>query len=235
MQENQDTHELRLRLSSIIGADRWVPGPFPAVAPMNRNEISSLLKGYSDSIMVVGSGSSFTDDFNPGDETLILLTERVKDEFDISQGDQTIQVSAGWEIVEVNDKLAENSFIVPCLCRFDQGTIGGRLAGISSRPTLDMAEGWIHGLLGIEVVLPSGEMVLLGSHCIKDVAGYDLRHFFTGSRGTAGVIVSAIFRCRPRTKFFEYHGHAADYLNPGSFDAQWRRVFDPFGRMKHGH
>ena len=235
MQTSVDTRELRLRLRSIIGADRWAPGTFPAVAPLNRDEISSLLKGYSDSIMVVGSGSSFADDFNPGDGTLILLTERVKGEFDISQGDQTIQVSAGWEIAEVNEKLADNSFIVPCLHRFDRGTIGGRLAGISSRPTIDMTEGWIHGLLGVEVVLPSGEIVMLGSHCIKDVAGYDLRHFFTGSRGTAGVIVKAIFRCRPRTKFFEYHEPASDYQNPGSYDTQWMRVFDPFGRMKHGH
>ncbi|HHE46209.1 MAG TPA: hypothetical protein ENL08_00720, partial [Bacteroidetes bacterium] len=64
-------NELRLRLSSILGADRWVHGAFPAVAPITIEEVSKLLKGYSGSVMVVGSGSDFPDEFNPGRDTLI--------------------------------------------------------------------------------------------------------------------------------------------------------------------
>ncbi len=227
-------NELRLRLSSMIGADRWVVGDYPTVAPISYDETSRLLKGYSGSIMVVGSGSSFPDDFNPGKDTLILLTNLMKEEFNISEADQTLTVSSGWRISQVNEQLKEAGFCVPSLARFKEGTVGGRLAGVSSRPTIDGVEGWIQWLLGLAVVLPSGEIIELGGRCIKDVAGYDLKHFFTGSRGVAGVIIRAVFRCRT----FGEEGPLEEYDYPAGaaeYDLRWRRVFDPFGRMKPGY
>ncbi len=226
-------NELRLRLSSILGADRWVPGAFPTVAPTCIEETSKLLRGYSGSVMVVGSGSSFPGEFNPGRDTLILLTNRLKEQLDISEEDQTLTVSSGWEVPHVNSMLREAGFYVLSLTGLDKGTIGGRLAAIPSRPALDRGDGWIQSLLGLIVVLPSGEVVELGGRCIKDVAGYDMRHFFTGSRGTVGVIVKSVFRCRPLVDI-DNNGNSQDLAQTGSYDPQWKRVFDPFSRMRPG-
>ena len=51
---------------------------------------------------------------------------------------------------------------------------------------------------GIEVVLPTGEILNLGGKILKDVAGYDLMHLMIGSQGTLGVITKVILRLYPK-------------------------------------
>ncbi len=40
-----------------------------------------------------------------------------------------------------------------------------------------------HYVMGLEVVLTTGEIVKTGSKCVKDVAGYNLTELFVGSEG----------------------------------------------------
>ena len=42
-------------------------------------------------------------------------------------------------------------------------------------------------VLGLEIVLPNGEIIRTGGKLAKDVAGYDLTRLFVGSEGTLGV------------------------------------------------
>jgi FAD/FMN-containing dehydrogenase len=51
--------------------------------------------------------------------------------------------------------------------------------------------------LGLEVVLPDGELVSNLSALRKDNTGYDLRHLFTGSEGTLGIITAAALKLFP--------------------------------------
>ena len=53
-------------------------------------------------------------------------------------------------------------------------------------------------VMGLELVLPNGDIVHTGSKCIKDVVGYDLTRLFIGSEGTLGIICQAILRLVPR-------------------------------------
>jgi FAD/FMN-containing dehydrogenase len=60
-----------------------------------------------------------------------------------------------------------------------------------------------HGLvrdhvLGLKVLLASGELIRTGGKVVKNVAGYDLTKLFVGARGTLGVIVEATFKVLPR-------------------------------------
>ena len=49
-------------------------------------------------------------------------------------------------------------------------------------------------VLGLEVVLPTGEIIEAGSRTMKGVVGYDLTRLFLGSEGTLGVITRIILR-----------------------------------------
>src|SRR5690606_309314 len=53
-------------------------------------------------------------------------------------------------------------------------------------------------LIGVSIVLPDGTIAKAGGKVVKNVAGYDLSKLMTGSLGTLGVIVKAIFRLHPR-------------------------------------
>jgi glycolate oxidase len=54
--------------------------------------------------------------------------------------------------------------------------------------------------MGLEVVLPSGEVVMLGNKCVKDVAGYSMKDLFIGSEGTLGIITEVLLKLLPRPK-----------------------------------
>jgi glycolate oxidase len=52
-------------------------------------------------------------------------------------------------------------------------------------------------VLGLEVVLPNGEIVQFGGKCVKDVAGYNMVHMMVGSEGTFGIFTKIILRLIP--------------------------------------
>src|SRR5262249_50163661 len=53
-------------------------------------------------------------------------------------------------------------------------------------------------VMGLEVVLPNGEVLWTGNKCVKDVAGYSLKDLFIGSEGTLGVITKVLIRLIPK-------------------------------------
>jgi glycolate oxidase len=52
-------------------------------------------------------------------------------------------------------------------------------------------------VLGLEVVLPTGEIIRTGVRTMKGVVGYDLTKLFVGSEGTLGIITKIILRIVP--------------------------------------
>jgi len=52
-------------------------------------------------------------------------------------------------------------------------------------------------VLGLQVVLPTGDIIELGGKRVKDVSGYDLLHLMVGSEGTLGVFTRITLRLLP--------------------------------------
>ena len=76
-------------------------------------------------------------------------------------------------------------------------TIGGNVAlnaggprGVKYGVTRDY-------LLGLEVVLPSGDVIRTGGKTLKNVSGYDLTRLMCGSEGTLGIITEITVRLVP--------------------------------------
>jgi glycolate oxidase len=74
-------------------------------------------------------------------------------------------------------------------------------------------------VLGLEVVLPSGDVVQLGGKRKKDASGYNLLRLFVGSEGTLGVFTKVILNLLPAP------GKVAELLVPfGSLEDAVRAV-----------
>src|SRR4029079_15153981 len=83
---------------------------------------------------------------------------------------------SSWEFCSIGGNLATNS---------------GGLCCVKYGVTTDY-------VLGLEVVLASGEVLRTGRRTVKGVAGYDLTKLFVGSEGTLGVITEATLALRPK-------------------------------------
>src|SRR4029434_6850664 len=55
-----------------------------------------------------------------------------------------------------------------------------------------------HYVLGLEAVLPTGEIVHTGGKTVKNVVGYDLTHLLVGSEGTLAILTKIILRLIPK-------------------------------------
>ncbi|XP_028415129.1 D-2-hydroxyglutarate dehydrogenase, mitochondrial-like [Dendronephthya gigantea] len=99
---------------------------------------------------------------------------------------------AGCILEKLDNFLFEKGFIMP----LDLGAkgscmIGGNIATNAGGLRL-LRYGSLHGtVLGLEAVLPNGQIVDNLSTCRKDNTGYHLKHMFIGSEGTLGVITAA--------------------------------------------
>ncbi len=75
--------------------------------------------------------------------------------------------------------------------------LGGNLAECSGGPRAVKYGVTKDYVLGIEAVLPTGEVVNMGGRVLKNVSGYNLTQLIIGSEGTLAVITKIIFRLIP--------------------------------------
>jgi glycolate oxidase FAD binding subunit len=129
---------------------------------------------------------------------LVLSTARLNRVLEYAWADMTVIVEAGCRVADLQKTLAEHGQRLALDPLWpEQATIGGILATNDSG-TLRARYGSLRDLvIGITVALPDGTLAKSGGKVVKNVAGYDLSKLFTGSLGTLGVIVQAIFRLHP--------------------------------------
>ena len=138
--------------------------------------------------------------FERGDEVLVNLA-RMNRVREIDAVDYTMTVEAGCILQDLQDKAAEADRIFP-LSLGAEGScqIGGNIATNA---------GGIHVLrygntrdlvLGLEVVLPNGEIWNGLRKLRKDNTGYDLKQLFIGAEGTLGIITAAVLKLFAKPK-----------------------------------
>ncbi|HPQ42599.1 MAG TPA: FAD-linked oxidase C-terminal domain-containing protein [Syntrophales bacterium] len=91
----------------------------------------------------------------------------------------------------------EGLFYPPDPASLDTCSIGGNAATNAGGPSCVKYGTTRDYILGLEAVLPSGDIIKAGVRTRKGVVGYDLRHLLLGSEGTLGVITKLILKLIP--------------------------------------
>lgn len=138
--------------------------------------------------------------FEHGGEILLSLS-RLNRIREVDPLDYTITVEAGCILQHVQQAAAEADRLFP-LSLGAEGSceIGGNLStnagGINT-----LRYGNARDLvLGLEVVLPDGQVWDGLRRLRKDNTGYDLKHWFIGAEGTLGIITAAVLKLFPRPR-----------------------------------
>ena len=193
--------------AELVGADYVRPAcpsdaidgvvPTCVVEPSGVEEVSEVLRAASERGLKVaprGGGTQLTLGGPPESLDIVLSLARLDRLLDHAAGDLVAHVEAGMPMGRLAALLADAG---QQLALDGGGTVGGVIAANTSGPRR-LRNGMTRDLLiGITVVLADGTITKAGGRVVKNVAGYDLCKLYTGSLGTLGVIVEAVFRLHP--------------------------------------
>ncbi|WP_284177785.1 FAD-binding oxidoreductase [Rhabdaerophilum sp. SD176] len=129
---------------------------------------------------------------------IVLSLARLKAIRAVDPVNATMIVEAGVVLQAVQEAAQVAGMLFPLsLASEGSCTIGGNIA-TNAGGTAVLRYGNTRDLiLGLEVVLPNGEIWNGLSGLRKDNAGYDLKHLFIGSEGTLGIVTAAVVKLFP--------------------------------------
>ncbi|HEX5066509.1 MAG TPA: FAD-binding oxidoreductase [Myxococcota bacterium] len=127
----------------------------------------------------------------------LLCTSHLAAVEDFEPAEGVCHAGAGTRLGALRERIAPAGWELP-LDAPDDATLGGALAAGAVGPRTQGYGAPRDVVLGLEVVLGSGERTRCGGRVVKNVTGYDLPKLYTGSCGTLGVIEGAWLRLRPR-------------------------------------
>jgi len=170
--------------------------------PRDAADVSFALKLARDHrvpVITRGSGTGLSGGSVPIAGGLVLCLVMMDRILEVDTANLTLRAEAGvitQKIYEAAD--AVGLFYPPDPGSMKISTIGGNVAensgglrGLKYGVTRDY-------VMGLEVVLADGSICWLGSKCVKDVAGYNLRDLFIGSEGTLGVVTQVLLKLLPK-------------------------------------
>ncbi len=192
-------------LQSIVGADGVIAQPSELVVyetdglsvfkhppdlvvfPRSTEEVVAvvkLLRRYGLPIIPRGAGTGLSGGALAERGGVLITTTRMKRILQVDIRNRCVLVEAGVVNIHITNAVkAWNYHYAPDPSSQVACTIGGNIAENSGGPhTLKYGVTTNH-ILGVEVVLPDGEVVWLGGKTEESV-GYDLRGVFIGSEGT---------------------------------------------------
>ena len=190
----------RLHPKLVEWRERWVGHTPLLLLPRSTAEVAAIVSLCAETgtaITPQGGGTGLVGGQIPHGEVL-LSTERLNRVREVSPGDDAMVVEAGVTLQRAQEAAAEAGRYFPLsLAAEGTATIGGNIS-TNAGGTAVLRYGTMRDLvLGIEAVLPSGEVFHGLKRLRKDNTGYDLKQLLIGAEGTLGVVTAASLKLFP--------------------------------------
>lgn len=205
------------QLAAIVGSEHLITPPdlndrpaswrggntqaLALVRPSSTEQVSAIFKLCNDlgqAVVVQGGKTGLVDGATSNADQLIVSTERMHAIEQFDAANRTMTVQAGVPLQVVQEAAREQGLQYPMdLGARGSATIGGNISTNAGGNRV-LRYGMTRNLvLGLEAVLPNGEIVSSMSQVLKNNAGYDLKQLFIGSEGTLGTVTKAVLRLSP--------------------------------------
>ncbi|MFH0847689.1 MAG: FAD-binding oxidoreductase [Chloroflexota bacterium] len=174
------------------------------VKPASAEEISAILKLANQEkfpVIVRGGGTGLAGGAIPTIDCVLLSLERLDSIEEIDKTNLMITAQAGVTYARLVEATEGAGMFFPPKPG-DVGAFVGGIVACNAAGARAIKYGVTRNFVkGLEVVLPTGEILKLGGKLLKNAMGLDLLHLMIGSGGTLGVITRATFRMVPKPPY----------------------------------
>ncbi len=212
-------NEVREKLTAIVGENNYSDSeesllvysydatpnfqamPDAVIRPRNTKEVQEIVRicnEFKVPIVPRGSGTNLCAGTCPLEGGIVLLFTNMNKILEIDEENLTVTTQPGVITLELIEAVeAKGLFYPPDPSSMKISTIGGNinensggLRGLKYGVTRDY-------VIGLEVVLPNGNVIRTGGKLAKDVAGYDFTRLMVGAEGTLGIVTEATLKLIP--------------------------------------
>ncbi len=183
---------------------RWFGRPSMIVEPASAAEVATIVRFCAAEKIAVtprGGNTGLVGGQMPTNGEILISMKRMRKVRSASAAGMTLIVDAGVTLHEAQQAAAEIDRLFP-LSIGSEGTcqIGGVISTNAGGVNVLRYGNMRDLVLGIEAVLPSGEIWNGLKSLRKDNTGYDLKQLFIGGEGTLGIITGAALKLFPRPR-----------------------------------
>lgn len=133
-----------------------------------------------------------------GRDEVLISTKRLRKHLNIDADDLTITADAGFTVSELQAAAAEHGLLFPLSLASEGSCTVGGVVSTNAGGIHVVRYGTTRALtMGLEAVLPTGDIIDETSALRKDNTGYKLTQLLIGAEGTLGLVSRATFRLFP--------------------------------------
>lgn len=189
------------------------------VSPSSTEEVSRLLRLANEEKMPVvprGAGSYGHGSAIPQQGGMVIDLSFMDRILALDEDNMSILVEGGCSVYKIAGELFKRGLMLPVMPQYGPGPQAGAGIACNAFGNYTNRNGRFGDIvLGLEVVLPTGEVVTLGSGANKDGYGHwhrytgipDLIGLFVNSVGAMGIITKVAFRVQKRPEVIGYYAH----------------------------
>lgn len=169
----------------------------------NKNQVSDVMRYANEQMIPVtvrGTGTGLVGACVPLFGGILLDMSKMNKIIELDPVNMTLKVEPGVLLFEIYEYVEKENFFYGPDPGEKSATIGGNIstnAGGMRAVKYGVTRDWIRGL---EIVLPSGDLISTGGKVVKNSSGYSIKDLIIGSEGTLGIVVEATLKLIPLPK-----------------------------------
>ncbi|MDY6964384.1 MAG: FAD-linked oxidase C-terminal domain-containing protein [Halobacteriota archaeon] len=177
--------------------------PEVVVKPESAEEVSkilSLANSWKIPVTPRGAGTGLSGGCVPLYSGILLSLERMNKIIEIDEENSVAVIETGVVLADLYKAVEARGLYYPIYPGEVSATIGGNVATNAGGMRAVRYGVTRHFVLGLEAVLPTGEIISTGGKYVKVSTGYDLTQLICGSEGTLAVVTRIILKLLPRPR-----------------------------------